>query len=352
MADKIKVAVLGATGLVGQKFIQILSNHPFFEVALVAASAKSAGKKYKEAVEWFSTKPLPEDIGELEVVEAKPENIEGVDLVFSALPSSVAGPIEVELAKKGLPVVSNASPMRLDEDVPLLNPEVNWEHAKLIEVQQRRRGWKGFIAKNPNCTTAILTLSLKPLMDAYGLDRVLVTTMQAISGAGLDGISGLRILDNIVPFIKNEEEKVMKESRKILGTLKGDHIEPAQFKITATCTRVPVIDGHLESVYAYTKKPLTSPEEIAEVLSSYKSMPQEEKLPTAPEQPIILRLEEDRPQPRLDREAGKGMAVTVGRIRRVEDNLLAYLVLGHNLVRGAAGVAVLVAETLHALGYI
>ncbi len=269
-----------------------------------------------------------------------------IDIVFSALPSDIAADIEIALARRGFVVVSNSSPLRLEPDIPLINPEVNWEHLKLLEVQKRRRGWSGAIIKNPNCSTAILTLSLKPVYDAYGLRKVIVTTLQAVSGAGLRGVPSMLIIDNVIPFIKGEEEKIENESRKILGELRGDEVKWAEISIAATTTRVPVLDGHLESVFVELEKSAT-PEDLMDVMSSFRSFPQELSLPTAPRRPIVVRHEIDRPQPRLDRLEGRGMSVVVGRVRKVPqlgETWLRYVVLGHNTIRGAAGVAVLIAE--------
>jgi len=347
LVERVRVAVLGVTGVVGQRFVQLLSNHPWFEIAYLAASEASAGKRYFEAVEWVVEGPLPQPVGDMVLGPPDPNAIpRDVEVVFSALPSGVAAGIEVELAKRGFTVVSNASPMRLDGDVPLVNPEVNWEHLRLVEVQRKRRGWRGCIIKNPNCTTAILTLSLKPLVDAFGLRRVIVTTLQAVSGAGLRGVPSMAVIDNVIPYIEGEEEKVRRESRKILGRLAGEGVEEYPVEISATTTRVPVLDGHLESVHVELREP-AGVEEAAEVMAGFRSKPQELGLPTAPEKPIVVRREPDRPQPRLDRLEGGGMSVVVGRLEEAHGlgrGWLKYVVLGHNAVRGAAGAAVLIAE--------
>ncbi len=342
-----RAAVLGATGLVGQMFVKLLAEHPLFDIVYVAASERSAGKRYCEAVHWVLGAEPPAGLCELRVEKVDAENVPRgeVDVVFSALPSSIAGEVEVALARRGFTVVSNASPMRLDEDVPLLVPEINWEHVRLVEVQRRRRGWSGAIYKNPNCSTAILVLSLKPLYDHFGLEKVLVTTMQAVSGAGYSGVPSMAIIDNIIPFIAKEEEKLANEPRKILGAFRGDRVEPAGFRVYATTTRVPVLHGHLESVYAYLSKP-AEPSEVLEAWRSWRPWSPSEKPWMAPEKPVVYREEVDRPQPRLDRMEGGGMSSVTGRLRKLEDRLLAYLVLGHNLVRGAAGNAILIAELL------
>lgn len=347
MGDKLRAAILGATGLVGQMFVKLLSEHPLFEISYLAASEKRVGKRYGDEVRWVLNGDVPEQVKELTLDSIDPDKIKNanVDVVFSALPSSVAGNIEIELAKKGLTVVSNASPLRLEPDVPLIIPEINWEHMKLLDVQRRRRGWSGAIVKNSNCTTAILVLSLKPLMDLAGLEEVYVTTMQAVSGAGYSGVPSVAIIDNIIPFIEKEEDKVVNESRKILGRLAGDHVVPADFKIYATTTRVPVIHGHLEVVYTRLRREVDI-KDVVEAWSRFKGLPQEVGAWLAPKQPVIVRWEADRPQPRLDRDVGLGMAVSVGRFEMLENKLLRYVVLGHNLVRGAAGNTILIAELM------
>ncbi len=346
MASRLRAAVLGATGIVGQRFIQLLHNHPWIELAYLAASERSTGKRYGEAATWVLEEPMPEDMAEMEVRPIDPEEMrrEGVELVFSALPSSVAKEVEIELARRGFMVFSNASPMRLDPDIPLVNGEVNPDHLKLVETQRRRRGWSGVIVKNPNCSTAILTLPLKPLHDIYGVRRVLVATMQAVSGAGLRGVPSMVILDNLIPFIEGEEWKIENESRKILGRLEGDHVEPAGFEVYATTTRVPVLDGHTEVVYVELEKQPGDAEEVMRVLEGFRGLPQELGLPTAPPKPVVVRRERDRPQPRLDRLEGRGMSVVVGRVELKASRLLRMVLLGHNTIRGAAGAAILAAE--------
>ena len=345
---KKKTVVLGATGMMGQKFVQLLSNHPWFEVSALAASDRSVGKSYSESTGVVSSMQLPESLGQMRVIEAKPQALDDPDVVFSALPTEVAGPIEEEFAKAGFPVFSNASSHRMDKYVPLLNPEVNSEHSHLLDEQKHRMKWDGFILTNPNCTTTILTLSLKPLHDKFGLDTVVVSSMQAISGAGYPGVASLDILENVVPFIRNEEEKVERETNKILGT----PTSPATITVSASCQRVPTIHGHLEAIFAKTKSPITV-EEAAEAMSRFTSVPQKLKLPTAPEHPIVVRKEEDRPQTRLDVDEGHGMAVSVGRIRKDPAfKGVKYIALGHNLVRGGAGCSILNAELLLAQKYI
>ncbi len=343
-----RVAVLGATGLMGRKFVRLLSNHPWFELSAVAASDKSVGKTYAEMLASRNESPLPDGVENLELLEPRPDALEDPDIVFSALPAEAAGPKEEEFARAGLPVFSNASSHRMDPYVPLLNPEVNGEHSSLVEEQKRRTKWDGFIVANPNCTTAILTLSLKPLQDKFGLETVFVSSMQAVSGAGYPGVASLDILQNVIPFIRNEEEKVERETNKILG---GPN-RPADISVSASCHRVPAIDGHLEAVFAKTRSAIT-PQEAVEAMNHFSSLPQKLRLPSAPAKPIVVRTEEDRPQTRLDVDEGQGMSVSVGRVR--QDPALQgvkYIVLGHNLVRGGAGCSILNAELLVAQKYI
>ncbi len=325
--------------MMGQKFAQLLSKHPWFEVSALAASDRSTGRTYLESIGSRST-VLPEKLAGLQVVEPKPQALDDPDIVFSALPASIAGPIEEEFARAGMPVFSNASSHRMDPTTPLLNPEVNSEHSALVQEQKRRMKWDGFIVANPNCTTAILTLSLKPLLDAFGLESVLVSSMQSISGAGYPGVASLDILQNVIPFIQGEEEKVERETNKILGKIDS----PAKISLSASCHRVPTLNGHLEAVFAKTESQAT-PKEAKEAMSRFESVPQKLKLPSAPEHPVVVRTEEDRPQTRLDVDEGGGMSVSVGRIRK--DPVLGglkYIALGNNLVRGGAGCSILNAE--------
>ncbi|BAN90198.1 aspartate-semialdehyde dehydrogenase [Aeropyrum camini] len=344
MGDRVRAAVLGASGLVGQVFLRLLEGHPYFEVAAVASSPGKAGLEAVEAIDWILPGGPPGYLEGMSMSRPEPGALrrEGVELVFSALPSQAAAELEPALAREGLEVFSNSSNMRLYPDVPLVNGEVNPGHLALAEAQGER-GWRGVVVKNPNCTTAILTLALKPIMDAAGLREVHVATMQAISGAGRRGVPGYGIVDNIVPHIPGEEGKVEAESRKILGSLRGGRLEPAGFSVAATTTRVPVLEGHLEVVYLKTRRHLGA-EEAVEVLESFRGIPQELGLPTAPTRPVRVLRREDRPQPRLDRMAGGGMTVSVGRVEEKEGGWLRMVVLGHNLVRGAAGAALLAAE--------
>ncbi|MEM2567449.1 MAG: aspartate-semialdehyde dehydrogenase, partial [Candidatus Bathyarchaeia archaeon] len=330
------VAILGATGVVGQRFIQLLYNHPWFKIEVLAASEKSAGKSFGKVCNWTLESEMPREVAEMQVVNSDVKSVEkagNIDFVFSALPSEIAGPVEEEFAKK-YPVFSKASSHRLEEDAPLLVPEVNPEHLELVKIQKERRNWDGFISTDPNCSTIQLVITLKPLMQ-FGLKKVIVSTMQALSGAGFPGVSSLSIIDNVLPYISGEEEKIELETLKILGNLDDGKIQPASIKVSASCNRVNVKDGHLECVFVELERSV-SVEDVKEAFRNFKGEPQTLKLPSAPENPIIVREEEDRPQPRFDRNEGKGMSVVVGRIRR--DNVLTikYLCLSHNTIRGAA----------------
>ena len=343
---KREVAILGATGMVGQRFIELLQGHPWFEISVLAASQRSAGKKYKEACRWRMETRMPDEIGDITVVNTNLKEVQqagNVDFIFSALPGSIAGPIEEEFAVE-YPVVSKASAHRMESDVPLIIPEVNPDHLQLIPVQKKKRGWNGFISTDPNCSTIQLAITLKALMK-FGVEKLIVSTMQALSGAGYPGVPSLDIIDNVVPYISGEEEKMESETRKILGTFYGEEVQPANITISASCHRVNVKDGHLEAVYVGLEQKPTI-EEVKEAFRNFIGEPQRLKLPTAPEKPIIVREEIDRPQPRFDRDAGKGMSVVVGRVR--EDPILTvkYLCLGHNTIRGAAGAGILSAELM------
>ncbi len=345
---RLKVGILGATGMVGQRFVQLLADHPWFEIAALAASERSTGKSYGEAARWKLDYPIPEHIAKLPVLEPRP-NLD-CQIVFSALDSAVAGPIEEEFARAGYAVFSNAKNHRMDEDVPILIPEINPEHLKLLELQRARRNWRGFIVTNGNCSTITLCMALAPLERAFGLEQVLVTTMQAVSGAGYPGVSSLDILGNLIPHIDGEEEKIERETKKIFGTVQNNRIEPHPMMVSATTTRVAVLDGHSESVSVKLRK-AASVSDLREALCSYSGLAQELKLPTAPARPIVLRDEPDRPQPRLDAHIEKGMATIVGRLRRCAVLDYKFMILGHNTLRGAAGAAVLDAELLKAQGF-
>ena len=334
----------------GQRFIQLLQGHPWFQIEVLAASERSAGKKYRDACNWVMESDLPREIAEMTVADTTVEAVEktgDVDIVFSSLPGDLAGPVETEFAAL-YPVFSKASAHRMENDVPLIIPEVNAEHAALVPIQRKRRGWKGFITTDPNCSTIQMAMTLKPLMD-FGLRQVVVTTMQALSGAGYPGVPSLDIIDNVVPFISKEEEKMEGEALKILGAFDGSTVQNADFVISASCNRVHVKDGHLESVFAKLDAE-PSPEEVEEALRNFRGEPQQLKLPSAPENPIVVRKEPNRPQPRFDRDAGKGMSVVVGRIRRDPIMTVKYMCLGHNTIRGGAGAGILSAELMVAKG--
>ncbi|MFP3190174.1 MAG: aspartate-semialdehyde dehydrogenase [Thermoproteota archaeon] len=346
---KIKAGILGATGLVGQTFIYLLKDHPWFEITEVAASEKSSHKTYYEAVlgRWRFSSDIPDNVKNLEVKECKPKL--DCDIVFSALDASIAREIEEDFAKNGYGVLSNASSHRMDEDVPLVIPEINPEHLELLDVQKRNRKWDGFIVTNANCTTTHLVLTLKPIHDEFGLEKVFVTSMQALSGAGYPGVASLDIIDNVIPFIRNEEQKVETETLKILGKFKNNKIEMANIAISAHCNRVNVRDGHTECVSVKLSSNVT----IDDLINAFERFNplKEYKLPMAPSKPIVIKKEEDRPQPRLDREIEKGMASVIGRIRKCNVLDYKYVVLGHNLIRGAAGAAILNAEYMYYKGY-
>jgi aspartate-semialdehyde dehydrogenase len=346
---KIPVGVLGATGAVGQKFVRLLENHPWFELTELAASDRSAGKPYGEAAIWRQYTPVPDSIKEKLVKPCEPTL--DCHVVFSGLDSSVAGEVEENFARAGYIVLSNSKNHRMDDDVPLLVPEINHEHLGLIKTQRERRGWSGAIVTDPNCSTIGLVMPLAPLDREFGVKRVIVTTMQALSGAGYPGHSAVDIIDNIIPFIGGEEDKLETEPCKILGALDGDHIRFADCKISAHTNRVFVEDGHTECVSVELDKK-ASIDEIARVLSSFTSLPQEMRLPFAPEQPIIVMSERDRPQPRFDRNAGNGMSAVVGRLRECPVFDIRFVVLSHNTIRGAAGAAILNAELMKVQGYL
>jgi len=347
---KIKVGILGATGMVGQRFIQLLENHPWFEISALAASERSAGKTYQESMvgRWKLETPIPQDVAGMEVKECTPDL--DCRVVFSALDSSVAGPLEEEFARAGFVVSSNSKNHRMDDDVPLLIPEINGDHLEIISAQKKRIGANGFIVTNPNCSTIGLVMGVAPLHKKYGVTKIVVTTMQALSGAGYPGVASLDILDNVVPYIGGEEDKLETEPQKILGTVKNNRFVMADMLISASCNRVNVKDGHLETVSVEMKaKP--SREELIATLRTYNPLTGLD-LPFAPPQPIVVREENDRPQPRFDRDEGKGMACVVGRIRKCSILDYKFLVLSHNTIRGAAGAAILNAEYMKVKGYL
>ncbi|MGI9042016.1 MAG: aspartate-semialdehyde dehydrogenase [Gemmatimonadales bacterium] len=346
-ARKIPVSILGATGTVGQKFVRLLADHPWLEIGAVAASSASAGRRYGDVVRWREAVPLPDRVAELTIGQCAPP-LEGA-IVFSALDAEVAGPIEQAFARAGAHVVSNTRTHRMEADVPLLIPEANAHHLALLERQRQSRGWSGAILTNPNCSTAALALALAPLHRAFGIERLFVSTMQAVSGAGYPGVASLDIVGNVIPHIEGEEEKIERESRKILGVLKNGAVEPAEFAVSAHTNRVAVIEGHLETIsVGFRSKVL--PEDAAAVLRDFRAPPCVADLPSTPARAIEVESRPDRPQPRLDLERGGGMTVTVGRIRPCPILDLRMVILGHNTVRGAAGQAVQIAELLVAEG--
>ncbi len=342
METRIEVGILGATGMVGQQFVRLLEGHPWFELKWLGASDRSAGKKYAEAARWHLDGPLPGDVAGARVEECKPGNAPHV--VFSALDASAAPEIERAFAEAGHLVVSNASSHRMEPDIPLLVPEINPEHLKLIAAQRRKRGWRGQIVTNPNCSTVVLAMSLAPLRP-FGIARVIATTLQAISGAGYPGVPGIDIAANVIPFIAGEEDKMQRETQKILGELAGEEIRPLEAKVSAQCNRVPVTDGHTVTVSVeLAARP--SEGEVIEALGSFTGLPQRRRLPSAPTRPLIYLPESDRPQPRRDASREGGMSVFVGRLRPCPALDFKYVALGHNTIRGAAGAAVLNAELI------
>jgi len=336
---RIKAGVLGATGAVGQRFIQLLAEHPWFELSALTASERSAGRKYGEIARWRLDVPIPDNAKDLKVLPTSPKGVDA-DIVFSALPAAIAKDVEPKFAKAGFVVASNAGAYRMEDDVPLMIPEVNPDHLGLVEVQKKNRKWDGCIITNPNCSVIAMALSLKPLMN-FGIKSVHVATMQAISGAGYEGVPSMAILDNVIPYIAKEEEKMETEAQKILGSFDGTRVKNADFAVSASCNRVPVMDGHTEAIWVSMRD---SPglSGVRDAFARFKCG-EVKGLPTAPEKPIIVHDAEDRPQPRLDRGAGKGMSVSVGRIREYADGVK-YVAMGHNTIRGAAGASMLNAE--------
>jgi aspartate-semialdehyde dehydrogenase len=345
--NKLRVGILGATGVVGQRFIQLLEGHPQFEISALAASDRSQGKTYAQACGWRLPGEMPESVKQIKVQTPAPPL--DCDFVFSSLPGDIAAKTEEDFARSGYPVISNSSSHRMAADVPLLIPEVNHEHVALIDFQRAARGYdRGFIVTNPNCSAIAIVMALAPLHAQFGISACVATTLQALSGAGYPGVASLDATDNVVPFIGGEEEKIESETLKLLGRVGDGAIVDADMRVSAQCTRVNVTDGHLAAVRVKLASS-ASLEEVREALASFTSLPQELSLYSAPSRPIIVRDEVDRPQPRLDRDAGKGMSVSVGRI--APDNVLDYrfMALGHNTIRGAAGAAILNAELLVAM---
>ena len=347
---KLAVGILGATGMVGQRLASLLENHPWFELTWLAASGRSAGKPYREACTWQLREPMPTGVRDLQVHECRPEN-SPPQLLFASLDSKVAGEVEPAFARAGHAVVSNSSNYRMEPDVPLVIPEVNPDHVVLVRSQRRERGWSGLIVTNPNCTTVGLAMSLAPLARAFGLEKVLMTSLQAVSGAGYPGVPTLDILGNVIPYIAGEEEKVEREAKKLLGAFSDGRVQPAGFSVSAHCNRVLVEDGHLETV-SVALGAQASQEDLLAAWRNFRPAPEVARLPSAPRHPLIVRDESDRPQPKFDVNAERGMAAVIGRVRPCPVLHYKYVVLSHNTIRGAAGAALLNAELLKAEGYL
>ncbi len=350
MSKRIPVVVLGATGSVGQRFIQRLDFHPWFEVVAITGSERSAGKPYRETCRWLLSEPMPGWAANMIVQPTTPDAAQA-RIAFSALPASEALQVEPEFARAGMLVCSNASAYRKDPDVPLLLPEINPDHSKLLASQQRLRGWSGGIITNPNCTSTGFTIAFKALDEAFGLRKALVVSLQALSGAGYPGVASMDILDNVIPYVSGEEEKVEWEPRKMLGEVKGDQLILSPLQISAHANRVAVTDGHTVCASVEFASPV-SPEKAIKVLQDYHSPVESADLPSAPHPVIVVRSEIDRPQPRLDRLVGNGMTTTVGRVRLDPIFHVKFVVLSHNTIRGAAGGSIYNAELLVHQGWV
>ena len=350
MKTKYPIGILGATGMVGQRYIQLLENHPWFEIVWLAASDRSSGKPYGEAAKWRLDTPLPERIARMTVAPAEPEG--APKTIFASVDAAIARELEPRFAGAGCAVVSNSSAFRMAPNVPLVIPEVNAGHLRLIEEQSWRRESGGYMVTNSNCTAMGLVLALKPIEERFGIEQIFATTMQAVSGAGYPGVASMDILDNVVPYIGNEEEKMEAETLKLLGRLEGSSVIPLAARISASCNRVPVVDGHTLSASIKLGNKLGRPATREEILAAWAEFRPlaGQGLPTAPEQPVQWAPQEDRPQPRLDRNRGNGMAVTVGRLRPCGLLDWKFTVLSHNTIRGAAGATILNAELLASLG--
>jgi aspartate-semialdehyde dehydrogenase len=346
MSERIRVGVLGATGMVGQNFARLLANHPWFELTWVGASDRSAGKKYAEATSWRLDGAMPASVANLTVSECKPAG--APKLVFSSMDANVATEIEQEFAAAGHIVVSNSKNFRMYDDVPLLVPEVNADHLALIAAQRAARGWQGAIVTNPNCVAVPLAMALAPFKP-YGIEKVFTTSMQAVSGAGYPGVASMDILGNVVPYIGGEEPKVEEEPLKILGQLKGGKVEFLPATISAHCNRVPVVDGHTLTVSVQLREKVKKAE-LLEKIRAFRGLPQERSLPSAPPVPLLYLEEDNRPQPRRDIDRDGGMTVTMGRLRECPLFDWKFVCLGHNTVRGAAGAAILNAELMKSEG--
>jgi len=347
MTGRIDIGILGATGAVGQRMVQLLDGHPWFRIAEVAASERSSGKPYGEAANWYLPGGIPSEVRDLKV-KGCDEKFES-RVLFSGLDATVAGDIESRLRKAGHAISTNSRNHRMDPDVPLVIPEVNPEHLGAIPRQKKDHG--GFIVSNPNCTVVGLTIPLAPLQAAFGIRQVVVVSMQASSGAGYPGVPSMDLIDNVIPHIPGEEQKIPTESLKILGRYADGGFHPAVFPISASVNRVPVLDGHTESIFVQLEKP-ARPEEVIETMERFHGIPQERKLPTAPEKPLVVFRQADRPQPRKDRDLGRGMTVSVGNVRQDEAFSVKFTSCSHNTIRGAAGAAILNAELLREEGYL
>ena len=350
MQSKHPIGILGATGMVGQRFIQLLENHPWFEIAWLAASDRSSGKKYGDAAKWRLDTPLPDRIAGMTVSPAEP--LGAPKIIFAALDADIARDMEPKFAAAGCAVVSNSSAFRMDPSVPLVIPEVNADHLHLVEEQSWRKESGGYMVTNPNCSAIGLVVALKPIEERFGIEQIFVTTMQAISGAGYPGVPSMDILGNVIPYIKSEEEKMEAETLKLLGRFEGHEVKPLAARMSAHCNRVAVEDGHTESVSVKLGNKLGRPvtrEDILAAWAEFKPLAGQH-LPMAPEQPVEWAPQDDRPQPRLDRNRGRGMGVTVGRLRPCGLLDWKFTVISHNTIRGAAGAAILNAELLASLG--
>jgi aspartate-semialdehyde dehydrogenase len=353
MKNTYPIGILGATGMVGQRYIQLLERHPWFQITWLAASDRSSGKTYGEAAKWRLDSPLPERIAKMTVSPAEPsaaanEGQSAPKIIFSSIDTPIARELEPKFAAAGCAVISNSSAFRMVPNVPLVLPEVNADHLHLIEEQSWRKESGGYIVTNSNCTVMGPVLALKPIVDRFGIEQIIATSMQAVSGAGYPGVASMDILDNVVPYIPNEEEKMEEEMLKLLGSLDGHVVKPLAARMSASCNRVPVVDGHTVSVSIKLRKPATR-DQILAAWAEFRPLAGQ-KLPTAPEQPIEWAPQQDRPQPRLDRNRGNGMAVTVGRLRPCGVLDWKFTVLSHNTIRGAAGATILNAELLASLG--
>ncbi len=348
----IKVGILGATGAVGQKFIRLLQGHPWFEIEALGASERSAGSKYKDAANWIEDVVLPYHIKEMTVKNCDPTEFGNVDFVFSGLDSSVAGEIEKAFAEAGIPVISNAKNYRQDPTVPLLIPEINPDHTELIRSQKFTEDGSGWIVTNPNCVAVPLSIALKPLYDAFGIEALIITTMQAISGAGYPGVASLDIMGNVVPYISGEEPKVGPETRKLLSILQGTNLKKPEFPVQATATRVPTLNGHMISATVKLENPPADLEELKAAYTNWENPIEELNLPFSPKHLFKLHEEEKYPQPRLHADAENGMQLHLGRLRKAEVFDVSFVAMAHNTIRGAAGGAILNAELLTKKGFL